>query len=458
MPLFGLPLFQNDMFQISYGDTVSDGVPGPGAGNIENAGDQDTYEFEGTTGDDVILDSLVGSSGQYSWRLEAPNGTEIFDSFKLDRRLTLPQTGTYSLVVRGSRADTTGLYSFSLLLVPPAQEFAISIGDTVSDGLPAAGAGNLEDPGAADIYSFDAQADDEVIFDWLAGANGMIGWQLEAPDTTILFDTFLLDRQEVLPQTGTYRLTLRGNSVDDTGQYSFRLLLTPAAQEFEIAIGDIVDDGLPGPGAGNIELPGSQDIYTFDGNAGQGVIFDWLSGSNVLTRWQLQAPDNTVLFDGPLSDRQDVLPQDGTYTLTVRGSGPDITGQYSFQLLAAPSSADLFNINIGDTISDGVPGPGAGNLEAPGAADIYSFDATAGDRVVFDWLSGVNGMIGWRLQAPDGAILFDTFLLDRQEVLPQTGTYMLTVRGNSPDDFGLYSFTTRIGEPVVFLPVVAAVD
>ncbi|MFN2137841.1 MAG: hypothetical protein ACK2UK_17935 [Candidatus Promineifilaceae bacterium] len=346
LTLLALPHAQDEVFQISYGDTVSDGVPGPGAGNIESGGSQDAYEFEGSANDDVIIDSLVGSSGQFRWLLEAPDGAVLFDSFNVDRRIILPQTGTYTLSVRGSNASTTGVYSFSLLLVPVPQEFSISIGDTVSDGVPAAGAGNLETPGAADVYTFDAQAGDEVIFDWLSGSNVLIGWRLEAPDKTILFDTFLKDRQEQLPQTGTYTLTLRGNGVDDTGPYSFRLL-------------------------------------------------------------------------------------------------------------GVPSSADVFSISIGDTVSDGVPGPGAGNLEAPGATDVYTFDGAAGDRVEFDWLSGSNVLIGWRLQAPDSAVLFDTFLQDRQEVLPQTGTYTLIVRGNSPDDFGAYSFTTRLGGPVVYLPVTA---
>jgi hypothetical protein len=225
MLVFALPLAaQTDVFQITYGDTVSDGVPGAGAGNIETSGAQDAYEFEGSTGDDVIFDSLVGSSGQFWWLLTASDGSVLIDSFNLDRRIVLPQTGTYTWTVRGSNATTTGVYSFRLLLVPAPQEFAISVGDTVSDGVPGAGAGNLEAPGATDVYTFDAETGDEVIFDWLSGSNVLIGWRLEAPDGTVLFDTFLQDQQMVLPQTGMYTLTVRGNTVDDFGVYSFALL------------------------------------------------------------------------------------------------------------------------------------------------------------------------------------------------------------------------------------------
>lgn len=52
-----------------------------------------------------------------------------------------------------------------------------------------------------------------------------------------------------------------------------------------------------------------------------------------MIRWQLQAPNNTVLFDDFLLDQQVTLAQTGSYTLTVRGTGIDDFGTYSFALL-----------------------------------------------------------------------------------------------------------------------------
>ena len=92
--------------------------------------------------------------------------------------------------------------------------------------------------------------------------------------------------------------------------------------------------------------------------------------------------------------------QEGYGTLTVDGNGIDSVGLYSFQLLGAAPAPQQFGISFGDTVSDGVPAAGAGNLEAPGAVDIYTFDALAGQGAIFDWLSGSNVLIGWQLQAP----------------------------------------------------------
>ncbi|MBK8022665.1 MAG: hypothetical protein IPK19_14840 [Chloroflexi bacterium] len=267
----------------------------------------------------------------------------------------------------------------------------------------------------------------------------MLGWRLNAPDGSVLFDVFLADRQETLTQTGTYTLTLRGNQVTSFGSYSFQILPVPTSESFTIAIGDTVSDGVPAAGAGNLELPGAQDIYSFNAIAGQEVIFDRLSGNAAQIGWRLNAPDGSVVFDAILVDRQVTLTQTGTYALTVRGNSPTGFGIYSFSLVSV-SAVETFNISLGDIVSDGVPAAGAGNLEAPGAIDRYLFSASAGQWIYLDFLAGNNGLIGWRLEAPDGSTLFDSFLTDRLLQLDQTGVYTLILRGNTPDDFGTYSF------------------
>ena len=49
-------------------------------------------------------------------------------------------------------------------------------------------------------------------------------------------------------------------------------------QHFNIAIGQVVNTNTAA-GAGNIETPGAQDIYTFQATAGETVYFDAQSGS-----------------------------------------------------------------------------------------------------------------------------------------------------------------------------------
>src|SRR4051812_12160263 len=48
--------------------------------------------------------------------------------------------------------------------------------------------------------------------------------------------------------------------------------------------------------------------------------------------------------------------------------------------------AEEFTIQIGDTIVDGAPGPGAGRLSAAKESDFYSFAASAGQLAFFQSL------------------------------------------------------------------------
>jgi hypothetical protein len=443
----GVMALSLDQFAIDFGTTISDGSPGPGAGNLENGGDEDAYTFDATAGDDAIFDVVAGDAGIFRWRLAAPDGSPLFDGLYVDRRLVLPATGSYTITVYGATATSIGTYSFQLLLTPPSELFAIAFGDTVLSGAPAAGAGNVEVAGAADIYTFDGQAGQQAILDVLAGNNVFIRWTLLAPDGSELFGAPIGDRALTLAQTGTYTLNVHGSGIDDTGTYSFRLLDAPAAEEFTIAFGDAVSDGVPGAGAGNLEQPGAVDVFRFDAVAGQVAILDALAGNPAVFHWALTAPDGAVLSDVFFVDQQVTLPQDGTYTLTVDGQQVGSTGIYSFQLLAV--TVDEFAIAFGDIVSDGVPGPSAGNIEAPGATDVYTFTGTAGLEAIFDLLGSTLDTF-WTLTAPDGDVLFATFVRDRQLTLPADGTYTLTVRGADPADTGTYSFQLRSTTPQQF--------
>lgn len=108
---------------------------------------------------------------------------------------------------------------------------------------------------------------------------------------------------------------------------------------------------------------------------------------------------------------------ESTSSQTSNNAGP---AQQSKSLSAGTSDAAASNppvgaakgfaIKVGDGIEDGVPAPGAGNIEKPGAKDVYLFDAKAGQRVYFRMLEHGNGMsqITWKVTDPDGVEVLDT--------------------------------------------------
>ncbi len=151
---------------------------------------------------------------QVSWTLADADGMEVFDS----RLYTEPgvqrlrRGGTYTLTVGSDRVPTAGTYRLQLFNVPPPQQFAIKVGDTIKENTPGAGAGTIESPGAKDIYTFTTPPGQRVYFRKLQHDDGMeqITWKLVDSDGMKVFDSRLYTEPgaQVLKKGGTYTLTV----------------------------------------------------------------------------------------------------------------------------------------------------------------------------------------------------------------------------------------------------------
>lgn len=111
-----------------------------------------------------------------------------------------------------------------------------------------------------------------------------------------------------------------------------------------------------------------------------------------------------------------------------------------------------FNINIGDTVSPGNPGQGAGNIAVPGQVDYDYFTATAGQQIVV------------ASQQVDAALQTTTLTIERPDnfgasnrvgsryalnsgiaalTLSAGGRYRIKVEPRSSGQLGNYSFLLR---------------
>lgn len=209
----------------------------------------------------------------------------------------------------------------------------------------------------------------------------------------------------------------------------------------------MIKENTPGAGAGNIETPGAQDIYSFSAAAGQRVyfrIFEHGKGMEQIT-WKLTDADDSEIFDTCLGCGETgahTLRKGGLYKLSIGSLRVPAIGAYRVQLFNVPPP-DQFAIKIGDTIKENTPGRGAGDIESPGAHDVYTFSAAAGQRVYFRMLEHGKGMaqIRWKLTDSDGTVLFDTCLGCGEagvHTLRKGGTYTLTVGAHRAPATGAY--------------------
>lgn len=447
-------------FAIRVGDQVYDSVPAAGAGRLAVPGEIDLYTFTGTVGQQVFFDDRGGYLGV--WTVVNPDGTELFRD-DLDNRdpgvMWLPATGTYTVAVAGyGYSENIGPYAFAILPTAQTLTFPIQIGDGVSDGVPAAGAGRLSVPGEVDQYTFVAQAGQRVFFDDCGGRIGY--WEVSAPNGDQLFRDDL-DTSDpgtrTLPADGTYLIRVYGYSGSQyVGAYSFKLSAVPNSVTYSIAIGNTVSDGVPAAGAGRFAAPGEEDLFTFAGTAGQWVYFDDQGGG--VGYWALLGPDGNPLFRDDL-DQSDpgaiLLPITGTYTLRVRShGGSQHIGPYAFRLLLMSEPGE-FTLTLGSEVRDGVPQTGAGRLDTPGGQAEYHFAGTAGQRVFFED-GGASFYAQWLLFDPAGVCLFQDTLDGSDPMvkrLPVTGTYTLRVQsaGDASQQTGTYAFRfTAVPDPVTY--------
>ncbi len=446
-------------FQIHIGDTVSKDKPAAGAGNIESPGVRDIYTFNATAGQSIFVQRLASSDSVATvhWQMVDATGHELFSTCigcGNPGVQKLVHGGQYTITVGDDINPGTGTYQFKLWNVPPPQHFQIHIGDTVSKDKPATGAGNIESPGVRDIYTFNATAGQSIFVQRLASSDSVatVHWQMVDATGHELFSTCIgcgNPGVQKLVHGGQYTITIGEDPNPGTGTYQFKLWNVPPPQHFQIHIGDTVSKDKPATGAGNIESPGVEDIYTFSAAAGQKVFFDMqaVTITNGLVSWRLVDAGGQEIFKtclGCTMPGTETLSRGGAYTLTVGTNTDAATGIYRFKLWNVPSPQH-FSIAIGATVSKNNPGPGAGNIESAGAKDIYSFSASAGQKVEFTVINADNSLdpVGWRLVDSKGNEIFNTCLgctTPGTKTLSVGGAYTLTAGSDTDPGTGTYSF------------------
>jgi hypothetical protein len=339
-------------------------------------------------------------------------------------------------------------------VAPPNGAFSIKIGDKIDDGVPVPGAGNIAAPYAQQSYVFTASPGQNVYFRHVRQTPGIayLLWKLLDDRGTEVFKVCLGCGEpgvQTLIKGGTYTLMVGSDSDPSTGTYQLQLFNVPPPGRFSIKIGDVIKDSTPGPGAGIIESPGAEDIYTFTAMPRQGVYFRVAEGITGMAyvNWRLVDDNGMVIFNSCLGCSDpgvQTLINGGTYTLTVGNRTDPSTGSYRLQLFNVPPPGQ-FSLKIGDKVAPGTPGAGAGVIESPGAEDMYVFSAAPGQKVLVHLLEHSTGTndIKWRLVDDNGAEVFNTCLGCSDpgvQTLVKGGQYTLTVGNRTNPSTGNYAF------------------
>ena len=319
---------------IAIGDTVSDSVPLAGAGRLPAPARIQAYTFTGTTGQRVYFDSLIpGSCGQFAWYIRMPSGDGLNggtpDLCSDIGTIILPQSGTYTLYVY-ALGTGTGTYQFRIMDVD-AEAIPIAIGDTVSDGVPLAGAGRLPAPARIQAYTFTGTTGRRVYFDSLMPSScGQFAWYIRMPSGDGLnggTPDLCSDIGTItLPQTGTYTLYVFALG-DGTGTYSFKLNSLRAPVAGDDVAATVVDRAVNLPVVRLLANDSDPDLdtlsITLPGNTTQAGGSLALSGGSV----QYHPPSGFDGVDTFNYQVEDGLGQTDIGTVTVTVRRPELLGR-----------------------------------------------------------------------------------------------------------------------------------
>ncbi len=254
--------------------------------------------------------------------------------------------------------------------------------------------------GGTATYSFTAPAGTRVLVDGLNTATENLYVEFNAPDGTRLYTGFGVanDYQDIprygpafLPQSGTYTLTVRGNTPTDSGSYNFRVLDLDTAGT-PIALDSLINGNFPD---GREAL-----VYTIDANVGDQLLFDGRSGNFIFGIYSptLNGIYGRGIFGAASTAEVDgvgrVL-QSGRYYVLFQGD-LYIPRDFSFSIQ---------NLNLAPSLAIGA--------EANGTVDVngqvvYRMPLTSGQRIRFDNLLPYNGHVNYRISNAGGRILYDS--------------------------------------------------
>ncbi|MBX9253632.1 tandem-95 repeat protein [Desmonostoc muscorum CCALA 125] len=372
--------------------------------SITEAGEQDTYTFTSSKGQQLWFDSLLYSDYRIRVKLYDTNGDEVFNQYVRDDRepVTLAEQGTYRLVIDGDD-DFTGAYSFRLLDFATAPILTLDTPVTGNFGT---------SQREALIYRFNGIQGQHIYFDRTEGEFYNY-YYLYSPNGQRLFSQYFDRDQELdLPENGQYTVVFSGNERPNN---NFGItVVTPQAITTALTLGSKVTN--------SISEAGEQDTYTFTGAVGQKLFFDALTGNGNL-RARLYGPSNDLLVDRDTNSDWPLVTlfESGNYRLVVDGYD-NITGNYSFTL---SDLAQVQPLTFGTPVTN--------TLEPGNSVALYRFDGTPGKIIKFDLTAASWTGANWVLYDPTGRAVETPSASspDFTTGLSAAGSYTLAIVGNS---------------------------
>ena len=373
-------------------------------GSIDQAGEQDTFEFVLDKQSRFLFDGIQGT--KINWYLHNQTNQEVFHSRQLidsgDPFLNL-NAGKYKLTVDGNN-QSTGTYRFRLF----GEESAIPL------VLNEQTKGQLSQSTQAMLYRFSLNQGDRIyIQNQMLETSAM--WSLfDSKGKMIVSQQYFNWASDAITATesGEYWLSIEGLQSSNTTEYAFTVFRQAKHTE-ALLFGQETYISL---------VPGSQFAYTFELPQEETVGLDWLKKANYSVRWRIVNQENITFMSGDA--RQNLLSTvqlaRGHYTLYIENT-QNYVGEIAFRTLRTQNVQELTWKNQ------------QANIQNQDGAQVYRFYAESGHQLSI--ITPMKNGGQWILTNSYGRQLHAGSLSDHVQTIniEQGGVYYLWLNPNLPN-------------------------
>ncbi len=336
-----------DLYYVRGSGGVSDGslTSGQTASDTLAVNALTSYQFTGTAGQGIALHtSAAYSANIYVYK---PDGS-YWDAETDRYRKTLPDTGTYTVVVAGTNYASNGTYDL----------YYFKGDDSVSSGTLISGQASttsLDENGMVS-YQFYGVAGQGVKVHTSSGYSATIlGYEPDGSYWTYGTNRF----SKTLPSTGTYNLLIMGANYASNGTLGVNFVRGD----------DSVNEGTLVSGserAGNLPLNGLES-YKFTGVASNSLTVS--TTASFSRTMYVYRPDGSYWTYGS-SSMSKTLPETGEYTLVFYGNSTGSNGAYDITLTTPPAPVTASTASKSGGMYQSCPQP----IQNPTTANPINFD------------------------------------------------------------------------------------
>ncbi len=409
------------------------------SGSLDEKGQQNTYTFQGQIGEKLFFDGLTGSN-IYVYIYD-PNGRLVLGVYSYstlygqissgDREFNpnfiLSSNGKYTIVIDGYQVDSIGSYSFRLLNAANATVETINPASPTGDPTLSGSFSGLNGLNETKLHRFNLSDRTYLYFDGLQGSHN---WKLYKANGEEVTRSSTNSDSEFWLDSGEYIVAISQYNSGDIN-YSLKIITPQFPQLGSVSYESIV--------SGSLDEKGQQNTYTFQGQIGEKLFFDGLTGSNIYV--YIYDPNGRLVLgqyyystlygqvssgDGEFNPNF-ILSSNGTYKVVIDGSAIDSTGSYSFRLLNT-SNAVVQPIDLTSPAGDLTL---SGTFSLPNETQLHRFRLTDRSYLYFD---GLQGSHSWNVYKANGDRVNNGSTSYDSEFWLDSGDYIVSIARNSYAD------------------------